>query len=104
PRGDIRVVPDLVVEVVSPNETVYELDGKVEQYLAVGVRLVWVVNPATRLVIVHRQDGSMAKVREGQHLEGEDVVPGFRCLVRDILLPPPEAPAGEANGAPGGAT
>jgi Uma2 family endonuclease len=103
PPGDIRIVPDLAVEVVSPNDTVYELDEKVEQYLAVGVRLVWVVNPVTRLVIVHRQDSSMAKVREGLHLEGEDVVPGFRCLVRDFL-PPPEAPAAEANGAPGGAT
>lgn len=92
PRGEVTIVPDLVAEVVSPNDLVYELDDKIEQYLGAGVRLVWVINPATRVVIVHRHDGSMAKVRDGTELDGEDVVPGFRCSLTAFLLPP-EAPA-----------
>jgi Uma2 family endonuclease len=88
PRGDATIAPDLVAEVVSPNDLVYELDEKVEQYLAVGVRLVWVINPLTRVVIVHRLDGTMAKVREGIDLDGEDIVPGFRCSLTSFLLPP----------------
>ncbi len=94
PVGDMTIAPDLAVESVSPNETVYELGEKVEQFLAVGVRLVWVINPQARIAIVHRVDGSMAKVREGQELDGEDVVPEFRCSLTAIL-PMPEA---EANG------
>jgi Uma2 family endonuclease len=42
PEGDLRIAPDLAVESVSPNDTVYELFDKVEEYLAAGVRLVWV--------------------------------------------------------------
>ncbi len=87
PKGDLRIPPGLAVEVVSPNETVYELDEKVEEYLAVGVPLVWVVNPQTRTVIVHRPDGRLTKLREADELSGEDVLPGFRCAVRDFLPP-----------------
>ena len=65
----------------------YELDEKVEEYLAAGVRLVWVINPQTRIVLVHRANGSMAKLREGHDLDGEDVVPGFRCSLTAFLPP-----------------
>jgi Uma2 family endonuclease len=94
PIGDMKIAPDLVIESVSPNETVYELDEKVEQFLATGVPLVWVINPQTRIAIVHRANGSMAKVRAAQELDGEDVVPGFRCSLTAIL-PSPEP---ETNG------
>jgi Uma2 family endonuclease len=87
PVGDMTIAPDLVIESVSPNDTVYELDEKVEQFLAVGVRLIWVINPQARIAIVHRADGTMVKVREGQELDGEDVVPGFRCSLTAILPP-----------------
>lgn len=86
---DLTIVPDLVVEVISPNETVYELDGKIEQFLSVGTSLIWVVNPRTRVVIVHRLDGSMTKLRDTQELDGEMVLPGFRCRIAEIL-PEPE--------------
>jgi Uma2 family endonuclease len=100
PSGDLKIAPDLAVEVVSPNDTVYELDTKIEEYLAAGVRLVWVINPESRVAIVHRLDGSMAKVRENQELSGEDVVPGFRCLLSSCLPPLSAAPSsGQSNGA-----
>lgn len=89
PDGDLQIVPDLAVETVSPNDTVYELDEKVEEYLAAGVRRVWVINPVSRLALVHRPDGTVTKVRENQELSGEDVVPGFRCLLSEILPPVP---------------
>ena len=37
PRGHIRVVPDLVLEVVSPNDLAWEVDVKATGYLQVGV-------------------------------------------------------------------
>ena len=45
PEGHIRVVPDLAVEVVSPTDIQYDVDRKVAEYLEVGVKLVWVINP-----------------------------------------------------------
>ncbi|HEX5272196.1 MAG TPA: Uma2 family endonuclease [Gemmataceae bacterium] len=85
PAGYCHIVPDLAVEVVSPNDTFDEVDVKVEEYLDLGVKLVWVVSLRTRQVYVHRADGTMSKVREGEDLLGEDVVPGFRCRVGDLF-------------------
>ncbi len=88
-EGHCPVAPDLAVEVVSPNEEVYELDQKVQEYLNAGVRLVWVVNPDVRTVHVYRADGTTALLKEKDELDGEDVVPGFRVPVRGIF-PSPE--------------
>lgn len=87
PPGDLRIPPDLAVEAVSPNDTVYELDEKIEEYLAAGVRLIWVINPITAVAIIHRADGTVAKVRGDQDLSGEDVIPGFQCRLSDVLPP-----------------
>ena len=94
--GFCHVVPDLAVEVISPNDTFDEVDTKVEEYLRLGVHLVWVVSLQARQVYVHRLDGTVAKVRENGELSGEDVVPGFRCRVRDIF--PTGEDAGPTNG------
>ena len=85
--GHLRIAPDLAVEVVSPNDLAYEIDEKVDEYEAAGVKLVWIVNPATKAVRVHRDDGTVTVLREKDELDGENVVPGFRCRVADLFLP-----------------
>src|SRR5262249_39098199 len=75
--------------VVSPNDTYYEVERKVREYLQAGVPLVWVVNPPTRMVRVHHPGGSLTDLEEQQDLAGEDVLPGVRCRVGG-LFPPPE--------------
>jgi Uma2 family endonuclease len=84
-EGHLSIPPDLAVEVLSPNDLAYEIDEKVEEYLRVGVRLVWVINPESRLVRVHRLDGSVTSLRAQDELGGEDVLPGFRCRVNDLF-------------------
>jgi Uma2 family endonuclease len=91
-QGHCRLVPDLVGEVVSPNDFYADVEVKVDEYLQAGVRLVWVLNPRTRSVRVHRADGSVTDLDEADELSGEDVVPGFRCPVRDLFETPPEMP------------
>lgn len=85
--GECHIPPDLAVEVVSPNDTSYEVTEKVEEYLAVGVCLVWVIDPQNRVALVYRSDHTIMKVREGEELNGEDVVPGFKCSL-EACLPP----------------
>lgn len=87
---DLTIVPDLAVEVISPTDVVNDLYAKVEQYQAAGVRLVWVIDPISRLARIHRVDGTEAKINEHQDLDGEDVLPGFRCSLQSILPPPGE--------------
>lgn len=94
PAGHIRLAPDLAVEVVSPNDLYCEVEEKVREYRQAGVRLVWIVVPPSRSVLIRRLDGTVTEVREGDELSGEDVVPGFRCRVTDIFHPsgPPQQP------------
>lgn len=89
PEGHCRLAPDLVIEVVSPNDLFEEVTGKVEMFLSAGVLLVWVVDPDQRRVSVYRHDGTGTILRPEDELSGEDVLPGFRCRVGDLFLPPP---------------
>jgi Uma2 family endonuclease len=86
-EGHIRIAPDLAVEVLSPNDLAYEIDHKVGEYELAGVKLIWVVNPESKTVRVHRADGTVTVLREAEELEGEGVVPSFRCRVANLFLP-----------------
>jgi Uma2 family endonuclease len=92
PPGYTRLAPDLVAEVISPNDTYEEVDQKIEEYLRAGVRLVWIISPQNHTVRIYRANGSSHSLREADVLDGEDVVPGFRCPVRDLFPHPPAVP------------
>ena len=83
--GYPRVVPDLVAEVRSPNDSRREVRDKAEMWLAHGVRLVWVVHPDTRTVDVYRADAEPATLGEDATLDGGDVLPGFTCAVAAVF-------------------
>ncbi len=85
-RGYLDLVPDLVVEVVSPTDRQADVDDKVARYLAAGARLVWVTDPLRRSVRVHAPGREPRELGEGEVLDGEDVIPGFRLPVADVFL------------------
>jgi Uma2 family endonuclease len=78
--------PDLAVEVLSPGDTVAEVNEKVGEWLSAGVSAVWVVNPKRRSVTVYRSLKDTRTLLEDDELEGLDVVPDFRCRVADIFI------------------
>ena len=77
--------PDLAVEVISPNERRSKIEKKVGQWLQLGARVVWIVNPETKSVTVYRPDGSVNVLSESEELTGDDVVPGFKISVSEIF-------------------
>jgi Uma2 family endonuclease len=77
--------PDLAVEVVSPGDTIHEVDDKVKTWLDAGARMVWVVDPKWRSVTVYRATDRVRILTENDELSGEDVVEGFRVNVRDLF-------------------
>lgn len=85
PEGDIFIAPDLVVEVLSPGNTGLEVDQKLEEYLAAGVPLVWIVNPNRRTIRVFRQDGTTHSFHAAEVIENEPVLPGLRLVVGDVF-------------------
>ena len=84
--GTMPIPADLVVEVLSPNDHVYNVNQKVERYLSSGFKLVWVVDPAVKIVFVHREDGTVTKLREDDEITGETALPGFRRKVAELFL------------------
>lgn len=83
--GHCRIVPDLALEVTSANDLIEALDEKIQEYLDAGVRLVWAVHTKTRMVHVYRPDGTGTIIGPNAELTGEDVLPGFRCIVKDLF-------------------
>jgi Uma2 family endonuclease len=84
-RHFARLFPDLVAEVVSPSDTFSSVAEKVEDWLKAGVRLVWVIDPATQTVRVYRTGQPTQVLREQDTLSGEDVLPGFACKVSELF-------------------
>jgi len=84
--GYLEGAPDLVVEVLSPGNTVAEIDGKLEEYFANGCRLVWIIHPMQRYILVYHNAQQPAYfLKESDLLTGEDVVPGFEARVASLL-------------------
>jgi Uma2 family endonuclease len=84
-KGFARLAPDLAVEIVSPSNTAAEIRDKVRDYLAAGVRLVWVLRPRDGTITVSRP-GTRARVRRAGHvLDGQDVLPGFGVAVAEVF-------------------
>ena len=85
PPGFIRGAPDLAVEVLSPSDNPLDVQQKVQDWLAAGARLVWVIAPQARSATVYRPDGSARLVRERETLDGEDVLPGLHIPLEALF-------------------
>jgi Uma2 family endonuclease len=94
-RGDepFRGAPDFAAEILSPDDRMSDALAKVRLYLEHGVRLVWLIDPRTRTVLVWSIWGSPQQFGEDDMLDGGKVLPGFTTSVRDIL-PPRDLAAG----------
>src|SRR5918911_4455283 len=85
PKNFPELAPDLVVEVVSPGDRAEEVEEKLHDWLRAGVRLVLVAYPSTRSVTAYRSTTEVTVLREVDELDADDVLPGFRCAVRDLF-------------------
>ena len=84
-KGYFPGAPDLVVEVISPNDVYAEVEEKVAEWLSAGTELVIVVNPRQRTVRVHRSLTAITVLTEDDVLDGGEVVPGWQLPVKEIF-------------------
>ncbi|MBX6332788.1 MAG: Uma2 family endonuclease [Gemmatimonadaceae bacterium] len=77
--------PDLVIEVLSPSNTRRQIREKVADYLAAGARLIWVVDPRAKHVVVYRADVPAEVVPWNEPLDGGEVIPGFTITIADLI-------------------
>ena len=84
-EGFLRVPPDLAVEILSPGDSLPRMDEKIAEYATAGVRLTWVIDVRRRRASAYRSLAEWTPIGEFGELDGEDVVPGFRCRLADVL-------------------
>jgi Uma2 family endonuclease len=87
PFGKWHIPPDIAIEVISPNDSFYEVQRKVGDYLAAGVKQVWQVNPEDKTIIIYRSRTNIIAFPDDE-LTCEDLLPGFRLSLRDIFKYP----------------
>ena len=85
--GYLEVVPELVVEIVSPSDSPREVNEKIRMWLDLGVSMALEVRPAERAVMVHRPDAPAVTLTGEGVLDGGDVLPGFRLPLSEIFDP-----------------
>ena len=85
PYGFVETPPDLVVEVVGIKDMAEQLQAKIEQWIEHGVKLVWVIYPEHRSIMVYRSLSEVHVLHEGDTLTGDPVLPGFSCPVAEIF-------------------
>jgi Uma2 family endonuclease len=81
----MEVIPDLVVEILSKSDTIEEISDKIDDWLHVGVQMLWVVDPFQRTVTIYQPGRDPSLLGEHGTLEGDPVVPGFRCPVAEMF-------------------
>ena len=84
-RGYAAIVPDLVAEILSPDDRPGDVLMKVGEWLDAGVTLVWVIDTDRRTANVYRSDGTVGTIVSGDDLDGETVLPGFRCPISELF-------------------
>ncbi|MDT7689780.1 MAG: hypothetical protein QOE46_2539 [Acidobacteriota bacterium] len=77
--------PDLAVEVLSPGNTVKEIDEKIALYFAAGSRAVWVFNPKLRTTAVYTSPLDVRVLSEQETLDGGEVLPGFELELSKLF-------------------
>jgi Uma2 family endonuclease len=83
--GFVEGAPDLAVEIISPSNTVREMLDKVVAYMDAGARQVWLVEPNRKIVTIYAADGTARLLREGDTIDGADVLPGFSLPVAEAF-------------------
>ncbi|HEY2911481.1 MAG TPA: Uma2 family endonuclease [Gemmataceae bacterium] len=93
-EGHCTVCPDLVVEVISPNDLAVDVILKVKEWLGAGARLVWLIDPETKVVHCHdrEQPSAITIRRDGETLTGDPVLPGLAVPVAELFRLPVASP------------
>ncbi len=81
----LDVAPDLVVEIMSPDDRWSEVMAKLAEYFAIGVRVVWVADPKTRSVYVYCSLTDAQRYTDGDTLPSDEVLPGFAVPVNELF-------------------
>ncbi|MGI8556048.1 MAG: Uma2 family endonuclease [Pyrinomonadaceae bacterium] len=79
-----RIVPDFVIELRSPTDSLKPIQLKMAEYIKNGVKLGWLIDPNEKKVHIYRANGEVEILENPETVLGEDVLKGFELNVREI--------------------
>ena len=82
----LDVAPELVVEILSPDDTWRQVNDKLEEHFHLGVKLIWVVDPIRQLVYVYETIEQASRLTTAETLTGGEVLPGFAVMVAELFV------------------
>jgi Uma2 family endonuclease len=82
------IVPDLAIEVISPNDIWDKVNQKRRDYFVAGVREVWLISLEAREAQLWTSPFTMKPISENEDLASETLLPGFRCRLGDLFKAP----------------
>ncbi len=88
PTTKWMMVPDLAVEIVSPNDLYGKVTSKIRDYLAAGVKEVWLIEPELKIITLYRSLTNFTVLTEDDELTCENLLPGFRLKLSEIFQLP----------------
>ncbi len=85
-KSYLDVAPELIVEIMSPDDAWSEIMEKLDEYFSAGVKAVWVADPRKRQVYVYRSVTQVVRYTEGETITGgDDILPGFTIEVAELF-------------------
>jgi Uma2 family endonuclease len=81
----LEVAPDLVVEIISPEDRWQDVRQKIEEYFEIGVDSVWIVEPENAAVLVYQSATDFARLGNDDVLKGDGTLAGFALRVGDLF-------------------
>lgn len=83
----LPLCPDFVVEIASPSDRMTDLQNKLEEYIANGAQLGWLIDPAARSITVYRQDVPPQQLSNVESITADPVLPGFSLKLGPVWQP-----------------
>jgi Uma2 family endonuclease len=88
PEGIWPMAPDLAVEIISPYDLYEKVISKLEEYLARGVRQVWLISPEHKTITIYASPTHTTILTEADDRVSEELLAGFRCRIADLFRSP----------------
>ena len=83
--GYFEGAPDFLVEVLSPSDTVFAVEDKIDAWLAAGAKLIWLVNPRNETVTAYRPGRPSELFDKARILDASDIVDGFTLTTSEVF-------------------
>lgn len=83
-RGPTPIVPDFVIELKSPSDRMTQLRKKMKEYIKVGVRLGWLIDPDAKVVEIYRPGAEVEILKNPKFVKGDPELAGFKMPMTEI--------------------